>query len=83
MKALILAGGLPQINLIQNLKSRNINTVLADYNEQPVAKGYADMFYQVSTLDVDAIKSVAQKEEVDFLITVCTDQALLTVAQVS
>ena len=53
MKALILAGGLPQINLIQNLKSRNINTVLADYNEQPVAKGYADMFYQASTSNVD------------------------------
>lgn len=83
MKALILAGGLPQIDLIQKLKSNNITTVLADYYERPVAKGYADMFYQISTLDVDVIKSVAQKEEVDFLITVCTDQALLTVAQVS
>ena len=42
MKALILAGGFPQIDLIQKLKSENISTVLADYNEQPVAKGRSE-----------------------------------------
>lgn len=83
MKALILAGGLPQIALLEKLKKRDIKTVLADYYKQPVAKEYADIFHQISTLDVAAIKAVAQKEKVDFLITVCTDQALLTVAQVS
>ena len=83
MKALVLAGGLPQVALIEELKQRGIKTVLADYNENPVAKQYADIFYQVSTLDVEAITKVAIKEKVDFLITVCTDQALLTVADVS
>ena len=83
MKALVLAGGLPQAALIEELKSRGIVTVLADYLPEPVAKSYADYFYQVSTLDIPAITEVAQKEKVDFLITVCTDQALLTVAQVS
>lgn len=83
MKALVLAGGLPQIALIEALKDRGIVTVLADYFPNPVAKPHADVFYQVSTLDVPAITDVARKEKVDFLITVCTDQALLTVAQVS
>lgn len=83
MKALVLAGGYPQIALIQELKSRGIETVLADWNENPVAREYADIFYRESTLDVDAITRVAQKEQVDFLITACTDQALLTVAKVS
>lgn len=83
MKALVLAGGLPQVALIEALKNRGITTVLADYFEYPVARSYADIFYQVSTLDVPAITEVARKENVDFLITVCTDQALLTVAQVS
>ena len=83
MKALVLAGGFPQIALINELKNRNIEVVLADYNEEPVAKKYADIYYQVSTLDIDAITSVAKKENVDFLITACTDQALLTVACVS
>lgn len=83
MKALVLAGGLPQIALINDLKQRGFFTILADYNENPVAKDYADKFYQVSTLDVDAITHIAKEEKVDFLITVCTDQALLTVAKVS
>ena len=83
MKALVLAGGVPQIALIEDLKARGIITILCDYYEKPVAREYADVFYQVSTLDVEGIKNVAINENVDFLITVCTDQALLTVAQVS
>lgn len=83
MKALVLAGGYPQIALINELKRRGITTVLADWNENPVARAYADIYYRESTLDVDAITRVAQKEQVDFLITACTDQALLTVAKVS
>lgn len=83
MKALVLAGGFPQIALIEELKSRGITVLLADYYANPVAKPYADAFFQVSTLDVPAITELARKEGVDFLITACTDQALLTVAQVS
>lgn len=83
MKALVLAGGFPQIALLKELASRNIETILADYYENPVAKPYADKFYRASTLDVPAITDIAKAEKVDFLITACTDQALLTVAQVS
>ena len=83
MKALVLAGGFPQIALLQELSSRGIQTVLADYNAEPVAKPYADIFYQASTLDVEKITEIAKAEQVDFLITACTDQALLTVAKVS
>ena len=36
MKALVLAGGFPQIALIKELKSRGIVTVLADYYENPI-----------------------------------------------
>ena len=83
MKGLVLAGGFPQIALLKELNNRGITTVLADYYQNPVAKPYADIFYQVSTLDIEAITDVAKKESVDFLITACTDQALLTVAKVS
>ena len=83
MKALVLAGGLPQIALIKELQNRGITTVLCDYYPNPVAKPYADTFYQISTLDIPAITRVAKEEQVDFLITCCTDQALLTVAKVS
>ena len=83
MRGLVLAGGYPQIALINELKSRDIYVVLADWNEEPVAKKYCDKYYRVSTLDVEAIRRVAIDESVDFIVTVCTDQALLTVAKVS
>ncbi|MBQ7321831.1 MAG: ATP-grasp domain-containing protein [Clostridia bacterium] len=83
MKALVLAGGLAQIELLRQLKSRNIVTVLADGNANALAKPYADIFYQIPIFDIDAVCDVARKEKVDFLITCCADQVLLVAAQVS
>ena len=83
MKALVLCGGVPQIALLQDLKSRGITTVLADMNDHVGGIAYADVFYPVSVLDVEGIKDVAVKEKVDFVITVCADQVLEVVAQVS
>lgn len=83
MKALVLAGGFPQIDLLCKLKERHIETVLVDYYENPIAKEYADKSYRISTLDVKGVRNLAREERVDFIITVCTDQALLTVAQIS
>lgn len=83
MKALVLAGGLPQIELIHQLKDRKIETVLCDGNANALARPYADIFYQIPIFDVEAVKEVALREKVDFLITVCADQVLLVVAQVS
>ena len=83
MKALVLCGGVPQIALIKELKSRGITTILADMNEKVGARAYADKFYPVSVLDVEAVKNLAIEEKVDFVITVCADQVLQVVAQVS
>ena len=83
MKALVLAGGLPQIELIKRLKQRDYYIILADYTNHPIAESYADKFYQESTLDVEAMRKIAVSEKVDLIITVCTDQALNTVALLS
>lgn len=83
MKALVLAGGLPQIELLKQLKSRNVETVLCDGNANALARPFADSFCQIPIFDVETVKGVAEKENVDFLITVCADQVLLVVAQVS
>ncbi len=83
MKALVIAGGLPQIELIKQLKERGIEALLADGSPDAVARPYADKFFHVDVFDMDAIKVIAIKEKVDFLITVCADQVLLVVAKVS
>ena len=81
MKALVLAGGLAQIELIKQLKERGITTVLIDGNANALAKPYADKFYQMAIFDIEAVKDLAVEEKVDFLITCCADQVLLVVAR--
>lgn len=83
MKALVLCGGIPQAALIQELKKRAIHTILADINPNVIAKPYADDFFPVSVLDVEAIRNLAKAERVDFILTACADQVLLIQAQVS
>ncbi len=83
MKALVVAGGLPQITLINQLKERGVKTILVDGSAAPLAKEYADNFYQVNIFDVESVIEIAKKEQVDFAITVCADQVLLVVAQVA
>ena len=60
MKALVVAGGLAQIELINQLKERGITTVLIDGNPNALARPYADKFYQESTLDIEAITNIAK-----------------------
>lgn len=83
MKALVIAGGVPQAELLRQLKSRGIVTVLADGSAAAVARPHADVFYQVNIFDLQKVKQIAVQEQVDFLITVCADQVLLVVAQIS
>lgn len=51
MKALVLAGPIPQIELIRQLRERNITTVLADGNSNCPARPCADAFYQIQIFD--------------------------------
>ncbi len=83
MKILVLAGGSDQIALINELKSRGHKAILVDYFENPPARPFADKHIVASTLDVARVKEIAIQEKVDLITTACTDQALLTVANVS
>jgi len=62
MKALVLAGSCSQIVLLNQLRERNIETVLADNNPNAIAIPYADKFVRVNILDVDAVRKVALEE---------------------
>lgn len=82
-KALVLCGGIPQIALIKELKSRGFTVILADMNENVAARPYADEFYKVSVLDVEGVKNLAASQKVDCVLTVCADQVLQVTAEVS
>ena len=83
MKAIVLAGGISQAELIKDLKKRGIFTVLVDRNPKAYAVPYANKFYPISTMDIDAVKQLAIDEKADLVITACADQVLLVSAKVS
>lgn len=83
MKALVLAGACSQIVLLNQLKERNIKTILADNNPNAVAVPYADEFVKVNLLDISAVQKVAEEKKVDMVLSVCADQVLITAAKVS
>ncbi len=83
MKIAVLAGGHDQITFINRLKALGHEIYLIDYFLNPPAKPFADYHIQCSTLDIMDVHYHVKKEQIEFLTTCCTDQALLTVAIVS
>lgn len=84
-KAIVLGGGNDQISLFNELRKRfpHVHILLIDYLENPPAKSFADIHIRESSLDIDAVYNIAEREGIDLIITACTDQALLTMANVS
>lgn len=85
MKIIILAGGNDQAALIQELRTkiRDVEVLLIDYIPNVVAAKYADRHILESTMDLAKVKEIALNEKVDYIMTACTDQSLLTMAVVS
>ena len=83
MISMVIAGGVPQMELLRQLKERKIETVLLDGNENCLARAIPDKFYKVNIFNIEDVKKIAVDEKVDFIFTVCADQVLLVVAEVS
>lgn len=72
-KAIVLAGTIPHIAVIENLKRRGYETILLDYNPNCPARAYADRYINESTLDKEAVLRVAEAEQADLVISVVGD----------
>lgn len=80
-----MAGGPDQAALIREIKLKfpDSYTVLVDMNPDVVAAKVADKQLVVSTMDFGKVKDAAIQENVDYIMTACGDQPLLTVGIVS
>jgi len=67
--ALVLAGIMPHIDLIAQLKKRGFHTILVDYADCPPAKHIADEHSLVSALDVDAVTELATERKAKLIIS--------------
>lgn len=68
-KILILGGSNNQLPLILSAKKLGLYIVLCDYAEENEGRKYCDAFYQISTLDKEAVLECAENEKVDGVVT--------------
>lgn len=85
MKIMVLAGGNDQAALIREFREKfdQVEIILIDMAKDVVAAKYADRHIVESTMDIPKVKEIAIKEKVDYIMTACGDQPLLTMAVVS
>ena len=84
MKKIILLGGsAQQIIAIETAKRLGYYTVLCDYLPDNPGQYHADMFYQISTTDKDAVLEIARQENVSGILAYASDPAAPTAAYVA
>lgn len=82
-KIFVLGGSNCQKNAILYGKSLGYEVIVADYSETPVAGRYADQLIPVSTFDAEGCIHAAKEIGIDGVLTMGTDQPVLTAALVS
>jgi biotin carboxylase len=80
-KVLMVGAGSCQISGILALKERGCRVIVADYAEASRGKAMADIAVLADAFDSDAIIRCAREQAVDAVITVGTDQPLLSVVR--
>lgn len=81
--AIVLGGTNPHIELIRQLKGRGYYTILLDYLDNPIAKPYADLHVQESSMDLEMAVKVAREYNAELVMTACVDQANITACYVA
>jgi len=84
MKRILLLGGSNcQKNALIRGKELGYEMIVADYSMAPPACTSSDRHILVSTFDVEACKEAARENQVDGIMTMGTDQPVLTAAAVA
>lgn len=82
-KIMILGGGNCQKNAVIHAKSLGCEVIIADYAKSPPAACFADRHIEVSTFDADGCIRAAKECGIDAVMTMGTDQPVLTAALVA
>ncbi|MGE4271920.1 MAG: ATP-grasp domain-containing protein [Desulfitobacterium sp.] len=82
-RLLILGGSNIQINAILRAKEEGHTVIVADYLDDAPGKKFAEYSELTSTFDAQGCLSVARQYRIDGILTVGTDQPVLTCAKVA
>lgn len=80
-KILIIGASILQLPAIRKAKELGYYVGVADYNPNAIGVSEADVYFNVSTIDVDGIVNVAQKFKPDGIMTLATDMPMRAVAK--
>lgn len=82
-KRLLVLGAMNSlIEVVKRAQKYGIEVFVTDYLENSPAKKYADKAFMVSTLDIDAVVELCQKEKIDGIITGFVDLLLPAYAEI-
>lgn len=79
-KLMVLGGSNCQKNAVLYGKSLGCEVIIADYSKTPAAACFADRHIEVSTFDAEGCIRAARETGVDGIMTMGTDQPVLTAA---
>lgn len=81
-KLMILGAGIYQVPLIKVAKQMNIYTIVVSIPGNYPGFSFADKIYYENTTDYHKILEIAQKEQIDGIVTAGTDVAVITIGKV-
>ncbi|MGA3226187.1 MAG: ATP-grasp domain-containing protein [Acidobacteriaceae bacterium] len=79
---LVVGAGPLQIPAMHEARALGIRTVAVDGNPSAVGLAWCDAPYVADILDAEAVCAIAKREGIDGVMTLCTDAAVSTVAEV-
>lgn len=83
MKKLLIIGATPYfIEVIKKVKAQDIYTIVTDYTPNAPAKRFADLSYDISTTDIEAVLNIARENKVDGVFVGWSDANLYTAQKI-
>ena len=82
-KVLLLGGTYGQIYSIQTAKRLGYYTITCDYNPNNPGHKFADEYYEISTLDKEAVLKLSKKLKIDGIVCYGVDTPAITAAYVA
>ena len=79
---LVVGAGPLQVPAIHEARALGIRSIAVDGNSSAVGLVLCDVPYVADILDTDAVCTIAKRESIDGVMTLCTDAAVSTVAAV-
>lgn len=80
-RLLIIGASILQLPAIKKAKEMGLYVAVADFNPNAIGIQYADEYYNVSTIDEDAICDVARRFKPNGIMTLATDMPMRSLAK--